>query len=154
MNIRLEKSVPTQRIDNKPLLQRGISSYQIFSDSKFVFKLTTTYETLTRHEYSTDGSTNEVKSTVTYKRVPSGDPQMLKLSKMHHILKRGHTESFRGTRYDVYALFSGVIYNRNKPQYTGFEGYRLIPRTGFTTQPIEDYYYTDGMYFVYQKKER
>lgn len=136
------------------MLQRGISSYQIFSDGKFVFKLTTTYETLTRYEYSTNGNENEVKSTITYKRVPYGDPEMLKLSKMYHVQKRGHTELFRGSRYDIYALFTGKVFKGARPQYQGFAGYRLIPRTGFTTQPIEDYYYADGMYFVYEKNRR
>ena len=119
-----------------------------------MFKLTTSFETLTRYEYETIDTTNEVKSTVTYKRVPNSDPQMLKLSKMYHILKRGDSAPFNGTRYDVYVLCSAVVYQNNKPQYKGFEGYRLIPRTGVSVQPVEDYAYTDGMYFIYSKKER
>ena len=93
-----------------------------------------------------------MKSTITYKRVPHGDPEMLKLSKMYHIPKRGDSESFQGTLYDFYALFAVRIFKGTKPQYQRFAGYRLIPRTGSTSQPIEDYYYADGMYFVYEQK--
>ena len=135
------------------MLHRGVSSHQIFQDGKFVFKLTTTYETLSRYKFYSEGNSNVVEETVTYRRVPQGDPRILELSKMEHLLKAGHTESFNGVRYDLYALFSGVSYLNNKRKLTGFSGYRLVRREGFTAQPINTLPYSAGMYFVYSKKE-
>ena len=101
MNTRLEKSAPTHRAEDKPLLHSGISSHQIFSDGKFVFKLTTTNETLIRYKFYKEGNSNVVEENVTYRRVPPGDPRILELSRMEHMLKTGHTELVNGVRYDL-----------------------------------------------------
>jgi len=153
VNTRLEKSAPTNRAEDKPLLHRGVSSYQIFSDGRCVFKLTTTYETLSRYKFYNEGHSNVVEETDTYCRVPQGDPRILQLSRMEHMLKPGHTELFNGVRYDLYALFAGVSYLNNRRKLTGFSGYRLIPREGFKAQPISTLPYDKGMYFVHSKKE-
>ena len=154
MNTRLEKSAPTHRAEDKPLLHRGISSHQIFSDGKFVFKLTATNETLIRYKFYNEGNSNVVEENVTYRRVPPGDPRILELSRMEHMLKTGHTELVNGVRYDLYALFSGVSYLNDKRKLTGFSGYRLVRRVGFTAQPVSTLHHSVGMYFVYPKKER
>ena len=152
----LEKSAPTQRKDDSPLLYQGITyEYgQIFSNAKCIFKLATTYEELIIYETYSEEDSNIVKSSITYKRIPNGDPRILRFSKMYHIPKRGNSERFNGTRYDVYALYSKMNYVNNRPRPAGFEGYRLLPRTSLIMQPIESYRYSDGMYFVYEKTRR
>ncbi len=152
MDTRLKKSASTHRTEDKPLLHRGVSSHQIFSDGKFVFKLTTTHETLSRYKFYNEGNSNVVEENVTYRRVPPGDPRILELSRMEHMLKSGHTELVNGVRYDLYALFSGVSYLNNKRKLTGFSGYRLVRREGFTAQPVSTLHYSTGMYFVYSKE--
>lgn len=72
---------------------------------------------------------------------------------MNHKLKKGHSQPFSGKRYDLYALFSGVLYQNNKPRPTGFSGYRLVRRDGITTQPINSLPSSIGMYFIYSKEE-
>lgn len=73
---------------------------------------------------------------------------------MNHKLKKGHSQPFNGEHYDLYALFSGVSYQNNKPRPTGFSGYRLVRRERFTTQPISSLPSSVGMYFIYSKEER
>lgn len=129
------------------MLQHGISSYQIFSNNDYVFTLTTTYETLTSYEYSTNGKENEVNVTKTYKRVPYDAPEILKLRKMNSVQYKGYRESFRGKRYDVYALYAGKVSKGNKLKSQCVAGYRLTTKTGKSIQSVEDYYYIDSRYF-------
>ena len=146
--------MPTQRTGDTSLLHRGVSSYQIFSDGKFVFKMTDTYETLIRYRFYNEGTTNTVEETVIYKRVPSNDSRILELSKANHHRKPGHTERFvNGVRYDIYALFSSITYLNDKARLKGFKGYRVVSRQRFGgPQPLDTLLPTDGLYFVYEQK--
>lgn len=115
--------------------------------------MTATYETLTRYEFYNEGTSNTVKETVTYKRVPWNDPLILELSKANHCLNPGHTERFvNEARYDIYALFASITYVNGKPSPTGFKGYRVVLRQRFRPQPLDTLQPTDGLYFVYEQK--
>lgn len=147
----LQKSVQrTQYTTGLPILHRGVTSYQIFSDGKFIFKITATCETLTRYKFYNEGITNTVEEAVTYKRVWDNS-LIFELSKAKHCLKTGHYERLtNGTRYDIYALYSSIKYLKGIPRFTGFKGYRVVPRYGFLHQSADTLWPLDGFYFVYE----
>lgn len=112
--------------------------------------MTTTHETLSRYKFYREGNSNVVEEITHYQRVPQGDPRIFKLGQMRHKLKIGHSESFEGVRYDLYALFSDTTYINGNPE---FWGYRLVQRAGYSIQPFIPHY-SIGMYFVRSEKER
>jgi len=141
--------VSTQHTTEQSLLHCGVSLYQIFSNEKFIFKMTHTCETLIQYEYYNDGSSNIVKKTVTFKKVPCNDPRISELGKANYLQKQGHTKPFiNGIRYNIYALYRSKNYLNGKFRYTGFMGYKLIPSQDSKIRPLDSVQPSGDLYFV------
>lgn len=116
--------------------------------------MTHTCETLIRYEYYNDGSSNIVKKTVPFKKVPCNDPLISELGKAKYLQKRGHTKPFiNGIRYNIYAIYESINYLNGKPCCTGFKGYKLVSSQDSKIQPLDSVQPSGDLYFVYEQKE-
>lgn len=117
-------------------LVKGNTRHQIFSNSKFIFKISSTLEKLYRYEV--DPTTNKVIKIVVFSRVKNGNyamrnPRNIELNKI-----RGTAELYKGTRYYV-------CVNKH------FGGYILLARSvsGFDQKSSSEI-----MYYQFEKYEK
>lgn len=120
-------------------LVKGNMLHQIFSNTQFIFSVTSTFEKLYRYRF--DLHTNEVVEIYVYKRVRKGDPEIQNLRDKKHKKICGMPTSFRSTWYDVYGLIA-KRYNY---------GYLLYARTTYGCGQMAE---SERMYFAFEKSEK
>lgn len=132
----LIKSAPVDGNKDASKLVKGNTRHQIFSNSKFIFKISSTLEKLYRYEV--DPTTNKVIKIVVFSRVKNGNyamrnPRNIELNKI-----RGTAESYKGTRYYV-------CVNKH------FGGYILLARSVSGFDQISS---SEIMYYQFEKYEK
>ena len=133
------KSVPVNGDTSTRKLEKGNTLHQIFSDSKYIFSVSSTLEKLYRYKF--DPLTNEVVETLVFKRVRNGDPEMLFLRSKSPRMIQGSSIPFCSTLYDVCKIVSdGHLH-----------GYKLRPRTTFGYGQAAA---PDDIYFAFEKYEK
>lgn len=117
-------------------LVKGNTRHQIFSNSKFIFKISSTLEKLYRYEV--DPTTNDVVKIRVYRRVSNGDSAMMNLQNTNLKKISGTATPYKGTRYKVYS---------NKH----FGGYILLARSVSGFDRISS---SEIMYYQFEKYEK
>lgn len=112
--------------------------------------MTSSRESLFRYKLYNETDSAVVEKPTVFKRIPPRDSRILELSRLKQVIQKGDYKPFRGIRYDIYALYSGVSYIDSKVKYTGLRGYRLLPHISFNSQSSNFY---DELYFVYEREE-
>lgn len=98
------KSAPVNKNENVVTLDKGTTLYQVFSDTEFLFKVTSNLETL--HVYRYKPATDEATSSFTLKRSKIDNNASIKFRK-----RKGKSTSVNGKFYDVFTLWlNGSIY--------------------------------------------
>lgn len=120
-------------------LIKGNTLHQIFSDAKYLFKVSSTLEKLYRYSYNT--VTNTVTEVVVFKRVRKGNFAFNRLSKAIPHSKEGISKPLFNKIYDVELLLEGKT-----PC-----GYRLSPRIVYGYNQFEP---SERMYFAFEKRGR
>lgn len=111
--------------------------HQIFSDSRYIFKVSSTLGKLYRYRFNPD--LGEIDEIAVFKRVRQGEREMVGLKQIGYKRKTGTATLFEGNRYDVYVLQSDKY----------FRGYMLYARNcceGSSTPK--------RIYFAYEKREK
>ncbi len=91
-------------------LVKGNTLHQIFSNPKYIFKVSSTLEKL--YIYEVDPTTNDVVKIRVYRRVSNEDSAMMNLQNTNLKKISGTATPYKGTRYKVYSNkhFSGYIF--------------------------------------------
>lgn len=119
--------------------EKGNTRYQIFSNDKFIFSVSSTFEKLYR--YRVDTFNNEVVEIVVFKRTRIDEFQMMFLQSMIHVKNYGVAMPFNNTQYDVYAL----KFNQH------LRGYVLYPRE---IHGIKRTISSEKMYYLFEEYEK
>ena len=91
----------TEKSTNDRKLVVGNSVHQIFSDTQYVFKVSSTLRKLYRYKY--DSVTGEVNEISIFKRVRRSEFQTTGLKSQK---RKGHYQSFGNVIYEIYDIYN------------------------------------------------
>lgn len=133
---KLIKSAPTNKTSGVQMLSKGNTLNQIFSNSRYIFKVSSTLERLYRYRF--DPLTNEVVEILVFKQVRNEDSKLSFFSSYMPQDSPGISTPFQNTEYQVFPLFEGKK----------FHGYMISPK--------EKYGYNQAakLYFKFEKIEK
>lgn len=133
------KSAPVDGDTDARKLEKGNTLHQIFSNSQYIFSVSSALEKLYRYKF--DPLTNEVVEILVFKRVRNGDPGMRNLRSKSSRMRQLAPTPCCSTPYDVYKIVSDGY----------LRGYMLYARTTYGYGQATA---SEKIYFAYEKKER